>query len=46
MLVLFLAMVFNCLYDPRSKLDVMRWFDTVALPIDFFLNKGLSLVFS
>jgi hypothetical protein len=29
------AMVFNRLCDPGSKLGVLRWLDTVALPLDF-----------
>ena len=40
-LALFRAMVFNRLCDPQSKLGVMRWLDTVALPVDFGLAGGL-----
>lgn len=40
-LALFRAMVFNRLCDPQSKLGVVRWLDTVALPVDFGLNEGL-----
>jgi transposase len=29
------AMVFNRLCDPGSKLGVLRWLETVALPLDF-----------
>lgn len=39
-LALFRAMVFNRLCDPQSKLGVVRWLDTVALPVDFGLNEG------
>jgi transposase len=31
-------MVFNRLCDPGSKLGVLRWLETVALPADFWLN--------
>jgi hypothetical protein len=33
------ALVFNCICDPGSKLGVLRWLETVALPLDFgFIN--------
>jgi len=35
------AMVFNRLCDPSSKLGVLRWLDTVALPVDFGFADGL-----
>lgn len=38
-LALFRAMVFNRLCDPQSKLGVLRWLDTVALPLDFGLSE-------
>lgn len=31
------AMVFNRLCDPQSKLGVLRWLETVALPVNFGL---------
>ena len=34
------AMVFNRLCDPGSKLGVMRWLETVALPLDFGFAEG------
>ena len=34
------AMVFNRLCDPSSKLGVMRWLDTVALPRGFGFEAG------
>ncbi len=35
------TMVFNRLCDPSSKLGVLRWLETVALPTDFgFANNG------
>ena len=40
-LALFRAMVFNRLCDPQSKLGVMRWLETVALPVEFGLNEGM-----
>lgn len=40
-LALFRAMVFNRLCDPQSKLGVMRWLETVALPVEFGLSEGL-----
>ncbi len=40
-LALFRAMVFNRLCDPQSKLGVMRWLETVALPVDFGLADGM-----
>lgn len=33
------AMVFNRLCDPGSKLGVLRWLDTVALPLDFGFDE-------
>lgn len=39
-LALFRAMVFNRLCDPQSKLGVLRWLETVALPVDFGLDEG------
>jgi transposase len=38
-LALFRAMVFNRLCDPQSKLGVLRWLDTVALPVGFGLDE-------
>lgn len=35
------AMVFNRLCDPSSKLGVLRWLDTVALPVGFGFEHGL-----
>lgn len=35
------AMVFNRLCDPASKLGVLRWLDTVALPVGFGFADGL-----
>ena len=35
------AMVFNRLCDPSSKLGVLRWLDTVALPRGFGFEGGL-----
>jgi len=35
------AMVFNRLCDPASKLGVLRWLDTVALPRGFGFDVGL-----
>jgi len=35
------AMVFNRLCDPGSKLGVLRWLDTVALPMNFGFCDGL-----
>jgi len=35
------AMVFNRLCDPASKLGVLRWLDTVALPVNFGFSDGL-----
>jgi transposase len=35
------AMVFNRLCDPVSKLGVLRWLDTVALPANFGFADGL-----
>ena len=35
------AMVFNRLCDPGSKLGVLRWLDTVALPMNFGFADGL-----
>ena len=35
------AMVFNRLCDPASKLGVLRWLDTVALPHGFGFDAGL-----
>lgn len=34
------AMVFNRLCDPGSKLGVLRWLDTVALPVNFGFADG------
>ena len=34
------AMVFNRLCDPASKLGVLRWLETVALPLDFGFADG------
>jgi hypothetical protein len=34
------AMVFNRLCDPGSKLGVLRWLETVALPLDFGFGEG------
>ena len=34
------AMVFNRLCDPGSKLGVLRWLETVALPLDFGFADG------
>jgi hypothetical protein len=39
-LALLRAMVFNRLCDPASKLGVLRWLHTVALPTDFGLRDG------
>ncbi len=39
-LALLRAMVFNRLCDPASKLGVLRWLQTVALPVDFGLGDG------
>lgn len=35
------AMVFNRLCDPGSKLGVLRWLDTVALPRGFGFDTGI-----
>ena len=35
------AMVFNRLCDPTSKLGVLRWLDTVALPRGFGFDAGM-----
>ena len=35
------AMVFNRLCDPSSKLGVLRWLETVALPVGFGFADGL-----
>jgi hypothetical protein len=35
------AMVFNRLCDPSSKLGVLRWLDTVALPRGFGFDDGV-----
>jgi len=35
------AMVFNRLCDPGSKLGVLRWLDTVALPRGFGFDAGM-----
>ena len=35
------AMVINRLCDPSSKLGVLRWLETVALPVDFGFADGL-----
>jgi transposase len=35
------AMVINRLCDPSSKLGVLRWLETVALPVDFGFTQGL-----
>ena len=35
------AMVFNRLCEPGSKLGVLRWLDTVALPVNFGFADGL-----
>ena len=35
------AMVFNRLCDPASKLGVLRWLDTVALPRGFGFDAGM-----
>lgn len=40
-LALFRAMVFNRLCDPQSKLGVMRWLETVALPVGFGLADAM-----
>ena len=42
-LALFRAMVFNRLCDPQSKLGVLRWLDTVALPVGFGLDEGAPM---
>lgn len=42
-LALFRAMVFNRLCDPQSKLGVLRWLDTVALPVGFGLDEGTPM---
>lgn len=42
-LALFRAMVFNRLCDPQSKLCVLRWLDTVALPVGFGLDEGAPM---
>ena len=34
------AMVFNRLCEPSSKLGVLRWLDTVALPLGFGFDEG------
>ena len=34
------AMVFNRLCEPSSKLGVLRWLDTVALPLGFGFDDG------
>ena len=34
------VMVFNRLCDPASKLGVLRWLETVALPLDFGFAEG------
>ena len=34
------AMVFNRLCDPGSKLGVLRWLETVALPLNFGFAQG------
>lgn len=34
------AMVFNRLCDPGSKLGVLRWLETVALPLNFGFAEG------
>jgi transposase len=39
-LALLRAMVFNRLCDPASKLGVLRWLETVALPTGFGLQEG------
>jgi transposase len=39
-LALLRAMVFNRLCDPASKLGVLRWLQTVALPCGFGLEDG------
>lgn len=36
------AMVFNRLCDPQSKLGVLRWLETVALPVNFGLAHAAS----
>lgn len=40
-LALLRTMVFNRLCDPSSKLGVLRWLQTVALPVDFGLDDGV-----
>jgi len=35
------AMVINRLCEPSSKLGVLRWLETVALPVDFGFSQGL-----
>ena len=35
------SMVFNRLCDPSSKLGVLRWLETVALPVGFGFADGL-----
>ena len=35
------AMVINRLCEPGSKLGVLRWLETVALPVDFGFSDGL-----
>lgn len=42
-LALFRAMVFNRLCDPQSKLGVLRWLDTVALPVGFGLDEDAPM---
>ena len=42
-LALFRAMVFNRLCDPQSKLGVLRWLDTVALPVGFGLDEDTPM---
>lgn len=42
-LALFRAMVFNRLCDPQSKLGVLRWLDTVALPVGFGLDESAPM---
>jgi hypothetical protein len=40
MLACLRAMVFNRLCNPSSKLGVLRWLDTVALPRGFGFDAG------
>jgi hypothetical protein len=42
-LALFRAMVFNRLCDPQSNLGVLRWLDTVALPVGFGLDEDAPM---